>query len=115
MQPFDHYTPESLPEAVTLLARLNGQARLLAGGTDLMLKMKAGLVAPQAIINIKRLPELKGVAFNSNTGLQLGALTTLRELTRHPDIRRHSPCLAQTAGLMASGQMRSVATVGGKS
>lgn len=113
MRAFDHYNPQSLPEALRLLDKLNGQAHLLAGGTDLILKMKAGLETPTTIINIKRLPELQGISYDENTGLQLGAATTLRELTRSPIIRDHYPCLVQTAGLMASEQIRSFATVGG--
>ncbi len=113
MQAFDHFTPTSLSEAIERLSHLNGQTRLIAGGTDLMLKMKAGLDRPNTIINIKRLPELKGLTYNEESGLQLGALTTLRELTRSPIIQEHYPCLAQTAGLMASEQIRSFATVGG--
>ncbi len=113
MQEFDHYTPQSLPEALDLLGRLNGQARIIAGGSDLMIQMKAGLVTPAAVINIKRLSALKGISYDEQTGLQLGALTTLGELTRSPIIREHYPCLAQTAGLMASKQIRNFATVGG--
>lgn len=78
-----------------------------------MIKMKKGLVAPQIIVNIKRLSELKGLAYDEQSGLRLGALTTLGELTRSPLIRRHYPCLAETAALMASRQIRNFATIGG--
>ncbi len=113
MKPFDHYSPKTLPEALDLLAQMNGRARVNAGGTDLMLKMKAGFLQPEAIINIKRLPELKGVTYDETAGLTMGALTTLRDLTRTAVIRDHYPVLAQAAGLMASEQIRSFATVGG--
>ncbi len=113
MQAFDHYTPKSLPEAIDLLDRLNDQVYLSAGGTDLMLKMKAGVVTPATIINIKRLLELQGLTYDEERGLQIGALTTLRELTRSSVIHEHYPCLAQAASQMASEQIRSFATVGG--
>jgi carbon-monoxide dehydrogenase medium subunit len=113
MNAFDHFTPTSLPETLALLGRLDGQARVVAGGTDLLLKMKAGLVSPAAVVNIKRLPELKGISYDEIGGLRLGALTTLRELTRSPIIQAHYPSLAQAAGLMASEQIRNFATVGG--
>ncbi len=113
MQAFDHYNPQTLPEALELLGQLNGQARVIAGGTDLMLRLKAGFENPAAIINVKHLPELQGITYNEESGLQLGASTTLRELTRSPIILKHYPSLAQTAGLMASEQIRSFATVGG--
>ncbi|MCL4298671.1 MAG: xanthine dehydrogenase family protein subunit M [Anaerolineae bacterium] len=133
MQAFDHYTPTSLPEALDLLRHLNGQLpaedksaienprpsdgqskfQPVAGGSDLVIKLKKGLAAPKTIINIKRLPELKGLAYDDQSGLRLGALTTLGELTRSPLIRRHYPCLAETAALMASRQIRNFATIGG--
>jgi carbon-monoxide dehydrogenase medium subunit len=128
MQAFDHYTPKSLPEALDLLHHLNGQPpiedkskienpkskiQVVAGGSDLVIKLKKGLAAPKTIINIKRLPELKGLAYDDQSGLRLGALITLGELTRSPLIRRHYPCLAETAALMASRQIRNFATIGG--
>lgn len=113
MHAFDHYTPQTLSETFELLERQNGQTQLIAGGSDLLIKMKKGLVAPATIINLKRLPELKGVSYSPETGLRLGALTTLGELTRLPMIRQYHPCLARTAGLMASRQIRNFATVGG--
>jgi aerobic carbon-monoxide dehydrogenase medium subunit len=113
MRAFDHFTPQSLPEALELLGRLNGQARVIAGGTDLMLQLKADIKSPATIINIKRLPELKAISYDESTGLWLGALTTLRDLLHSPIIARFYPSLAQAAGLMASDQIRSFATVGG--
>ncbi len=113
MRAFDHHTPTSLPQALALLARLDGQAQVNAGGTDLMLKLKSGLTTPAALVNIKRLPELKGITFITETGLQLGALTTLRELTRSPLIKEFYPCLALAASVMASEQIRTFATLGG--
>jgi carbon-monoxide dehydrogenase medium subunit len=111
MKPFDYFAPRSLSEAVEILARYNGDARPVAGGTDLLLKMKAGRLAPKAIVNIKRIPELRGLAFNSH--LSLGALITLEEIRRSPIIREHYPALSDTANTMASVQIRNLATVGG--
>jgi carbon-monoxide dehydrogenase medium subunit len=113
MKAFDHFTPKTVNEALDLLSRFNGEGKMLAGGTDLMLHMKSGLSRPEAIINIKRLPELGGIAFDESEGLRLGALTTLRDLTRSTLIRERYPSLAQAAGVMASEQIRSFATLGG--
>lgn len=113
MKSFTHHSPKTLPEALALLAQANGRTHVNAGGTDLMLKMKAGILQPETIINIKHLPELKGIRFDETNGLTLGALTTLRDLTRTAVIREHYPALAHAAGLMASEQIRSFATVGG--
>jgi CO/xanthine dehydrogenase FAD-binding subunit len=113
VQAFDYHTPETLVEALSLLERLDGRARLIAGGTDLLLKMRAGVLAPPVLINIKRLPELKGIEFDEREGLRLGALATVREWARAGAIKSHYPVVAQAAGLMASEQVRSLATLGG--
>lgn len=111
MQAFEYFAPRTLPEAADLLARHGDQARAVAGGTDLLLKMKAGRLRPRVIVNLKRLAELRGLDFNGH--LTLGALTTLEALRRSPVIRRHYPALAEASASMASPQIRNLATVGG--
>jgi carbon-monoxide dehydrogenase medium subunit len=113
MRPFNHFTPTTLSEAVSLLAEHNGKAAVIAGGTDLLLKMKGGFRKHDVIVNIKRLSDLRCLSFDSVDGLKLGALTSLRDLTRSPIIADHYPVLAHTAHIMASEQIRSLATVGG--
>jgi aerobic carbon-monoxide dehydrogenase medium subunit len=113
MQAFDYYSPHTLAEALSLLQQLDGRARPVAGGTDLLLKMRAGVLAPAAVVNIKRLPELKGITFDEREGLRLGALTTVRELARAGAVQAYYPAVASAAGLMASEQVRSLATLGG--
>jgi aerobic carbon-monoxide dehydrogenase medium subunit len=114
MKSFEYFAPATLSEACQLLAAHNGEARVIAGGTDLLLKMKAGTlrVAPKAIVNIKRLPELRGIS-NLQPQISIGALTTLEELRHSPLIREHCPALAEAANTMASVQIRNMATVGG--
>ncbi len=111
MKPFDYFAPRTLAEACGILDSHNGDARVVAGGTDLLLKMKAGRAAPKVVVNIKRIPELRGLTFAAQ--LNLGALTTLEELKRSPIIREHYPALAAAASTMASAQIRNLATVGG--
>ena len=113
MKAFDHYTPQSINEAIELISNFNGTGIVIAGGTDVHLKMKTGLVSPEAVINIKQIPELKGLTYDKKKGARIGALTTLRELTRSPDISGYYPALCRAAGLMASEQIRSFATIGG--
>jgi CO/xanthine dehydrogenase FAD-binding subunit len=115
MQAFDYCAPATLAEALELLADGPGgpSSRVIAGGTDLMPKMRAGVLQPAMLVNIKRVPELHGLDFDPHTGLRLGALVTLRELVRAEPVRAHYPCLAAAAGWMASEQVRSFATVGG--
>ena len=111
MKPFDYFSPKTLSEASEVLSKYNDDARMIAGGTDLLLKMKAGRLAPKAIINIKRIPDLRGLTFNSH--LTLGALTTLEEIKQSPIIQQHYPALSSAAATMASVQIRNLATVGG--
>lgn len=120
MKPFDYYAPLSLDEALGLLAGQPvpgfnpvGCARALAGGTDLLLKMRTGRLAPGCLINIKRIPELHGLSYDESRGLRLGALVTVSEVMASPDVRAHYPALAQAAAMMASVQIRNLATVGG--
>ncbi|MBI3176760.1 MAG: FAD binding domain-containing protein, partial [Chloroflexi bacterium] len=113
MNSFDHFNPSSLSEALSILSERNGNAAVIAGGTDLLLRMKHGILKPNAVVNLKRIPELRGLSYDSTSGLRIGSLTTLRELTRSPQILDLYPALAQTAGVMASEQIRSLATVGG--
>jgi CO/xanthine dehydrogenase FAD-binding subunit len=113
MKPFDYYAPTSLNEALGLLAEQGRRARALAGGTDLLLKMRAGRLAPGCLINIKRLPELRGLSYDETQGLRLGALTTVAEIMASPDVCSRYPALAHAAATMASVQIRNLATVGG--
>ena len=111
MKPFDYFSPKTLAEAIDLLAHYHGTARVIAGGTDLLLQMKVGKLAPKAVINIKRIPELHTLELNGH--LRLGALTTLETVRRSPMICEHYAALADTASTMASVQIRNLATVGG--
>ena len=113
MNSFDHFTPATLTEALSILSERNGNAAIIAGGTDLLLRVKNHIVKPAAVLNVKRVPELRALSFDLNEGLRVGALTTLRDLTRSPLIRDFYPVLAIAAGLMASEQIRSLATLGG--
>ncbi|HBY94873.1 MAG TPA: hypothetical protein DEP84_13100, partial [Chloroflexi bacterium] len=113
MYQFDYLAPASLPEAVSALAQHGAAARVLAGGTDLLLRMKRGQWTPALVINLKRIPGLGEMAFDAATGLRLGALATLNDLRRSPIIRVHYPALAEAAGTMAGDQVRNIATVGG--
>ncbi len=113
MRPFEFYAPTSLAEALEVLASYGERARPLAGGTDLLVQMREGRKAPQALVSLKRVDELRGLSFDPEQGLWLGARTTLREVTRSPLLREHYPCLVQAAAVMASEQVRSLATVGG--
>jgi len=108
-----YYTPETLAEAVQLLADCDGNATLLAGGTDLMNQVNAGAKSIASnFINIKRINELSGIS-NVNNRIKIGALTTITEIQQSILIKEHASILADTADAFASGQIRNSATLGG--
>ena len=108
MNAFEYERAASLEEA---LARIGAGAQALAGGTDLLTLMKAGLAAPERLVDVKRtLP--RSIERHAD-GLAIGAGATLAELERHPAIREDYCALAQASSLAASMQIRNLATIGG--
>jgi CO/xanthine dehydrogenase FAD-binding subunit len=103
--------PGSLEEATRLLAE--GKATLFAGGTDLMLQTRAGAKNFQPVlVNINRIPDLKGIA-RSNDTIRVGALTTITEILKSRELREHAKIVCDTADCFAGGQIRNAATLGG--
>jgi xanthine dehydrogenase YagS FAD-binding subunit len=112
MQTFEYANPASLQEAAGLLAPRWGQADVLAGGTDLLSLMKEQLHTPARVVNIKSLKELEGIR-KTSAGLRIGALVTMDELARNPEVRGEYKSLADAAEGIPSPQIRHMGTVGG--
>jgi aerobic carbon-monoxide dehydrogenase medium subunit len=108
-----YLAPQSLKEAMILLREYQGHARILAGGTDLLARIKKGQDTPEALINIQGLGELDYISFTAGEGVHIGALTHLSAIEKSAVMQRKFPVLAQAAGLMASPSIRSHATIGG--
>lgn len=113
MRRFDYFEPQTLDEAVTLLARYNGTANVLAGGTDLLVEIKEQIRKPDHVINIKKIPGMDRLSFDPATGLKFGSLVTAREIETSPDVRRDYRGLAQAASEVGSIQVRNRATIVG--
>jgi xanthine dehydrogenase YagS FAD-binding subunit len=114
MRSFEYARPSSVDEAITLLGHDEiGESRPLAGGTDLLTLMKAGIVAPSRLLDIKRADGLAGGIEQTDQGLTLGALTTLAEIETNAMIKDRYPVLAEAAALAATAQLRNMATIGG--
>ena len=110
LPPFDYHRPASLPQALELLAQLGESARPLAGGTDLLVNLKLKKLAPQALVDLSGLEELRGRA-SQNGRLHLGALTTAARLAAGGlEVPR---LLSLAAGVLGSPQVRHRATLGG--
>jgi aerobic carbon-monoxide dehydrogenase medium subunit len=113
MRPFDLVEPTTLDEAVTLLGA-NEAARPIAGGTALLLMVKAGLFQPEALVSLRRLrADLTGIARQDDGSLRIGAMTTLTELGRSPLVRDMFPVITRTLRTLSNVRIRNVATLGG--
>jgi len=108
---FNYYRAGSLKEAGALLKKYRG-AKLLAGGHSLIPLLKLRLAAPEALIDIGRLKELKGVGVKGKV-LRIGALTTHAELASSAVVREHCPALAEAATLIGDPAVRNRGTIGG--
>jgi aerobic carbon-monoxide dehydrogenase medium subunit len=104
--------PESLEGAVALLAGARGDARVLAGGTDLLVQMRADILEPELIVDIKRIPETRAVTEDKG-GWRIGAAVTGAELKEHPRLKRVWPGVIEAANLIGSTQVQGRATMGG--
>ncbi len=109
---FKYLRPKSFEEALELLDKYGEQAKLLAGGTDLIVKMKDGVVKPKYVIDLSRLEELKFISKEDGV-IKIGALTTLREIETSPIIRENVHVLSDAVEKMASWQIRNLGTIGG--
>ena len=112
MNPFEFVEPESLEEAVSLLAEGPGRVEVIAGGTDLLSELKDGLRRPRRLVSLAGIEELGGVRWGEE-GMRLGASVTLGSLVDDARLRGEFPTLGQAAQSIATAQIRSVATLGG--
>jgi carbon-monoxide dehydrogenase medium subunit len=110
---FEYYAPTSLPEALGLLAKYDGKAKVFAGGTDLLVSMKKREILPEHLISLKGIVELKGIHDDQKEGMKIGALTTLGEIEHSTVVRDKFSVLWDAVYVMASPQIRSLGTIGG--
>ncbi len=113
MQPFAYARPTSLDEAVALLAAHGPDARVLAGGTDLIIRLRDGSMAPTIVVDVKRVPELAPGIRVEGGRIVIGAATTMTEIAANPVVRRHATALAEAAAVVGSVQIRNRATLAG--
>jgi xanthine dehydrogenase YagS FAD-binding subunit len=113
MRPFEYVRPESMRETLALLEQEGGRSRVLAGGTDLLPLMKAGIAAPERLLDIKRLEGLSREIEESPQGVVLGALVSLAAIETHESIQQRYTLLSEAAAVAATPQLRNMATLGG--
>ena len=108
----DYRSPGSVKEAVDLLAASSGGAHLLAGGTDLLVKLRAGFVAPKLVVDLKAIPQLRGISTDAR-GFRIGAATSCAEIGEHAALSAAWPGVVEALRLIGSTQVQGRASLGG--
>jgi len=110
---FEYFAPLSVEEVLELLEMKGENARVMAGGTDLLLKISKGELKPGAVIGLKKIKDLDNISFNKRDGLMIGATALLSDVASHPDMLREYPSIAYAASVTANVQIRNMGTVAG--
>ena len=113
MRNFEYLEPATVAEACALLKQRAGEAKVFAGGSHLTILMKQGLYQPKALVNIKKIAELRGIRLDDKDGLQIGALVTHREVETSELIKEKFPVLCGAEREVANIRVRNMGTVGG--
>jgi aerobic carbon-monoxide dehydrogenase medium subunit len=113
MRNFDYLEPTTVAEACALLKQHGGAAKIFAGGAHLTILMKQGLYQPKALVNIKKIPELRGIRYDAAVGLTIGALVTHREIETSALVKEKFPVLSEAEREVANIRVRNMGTVGG--
>jgi carbon-monoxide dehydrogenase medium subunit len=107
----EYFEPKSISDALSLLVKHGAEAKVIAGGTDVMVDIKFK-EEPGCLVNIKKIPSLAGIS-ESGGALRIGALTTIREIETSALVRDKLPVLWEASHQFASLQVRNTATIGG--
>jgi len=110
---FAYAAPQSLHEAIDLLVRADGDARPLAGGTDLITQMKENRKSPGLVVNVKRIPELNVLSWDEQQGLRIGGAISCTRIVTFASVRERYPALAEACALIGSIQIQNRAALGG--
>jgi carbon-monoxide dehydrogenase medium subunit len=109
---FEYLEPKSISDAVALLAKYGGDAKVIAGGTDLLVDMKKGRICPKCLISLNKTADLSYIT-EDERGLRIGARTTFSEVEESQVIRERYPLILEAAQAMGTVQIRNMATIGG--
>jgi len=110
---FEMFFPRSVEETSALLSEHGQHAQIVAGGTDLFVKMKQRRFVPSVLINIKRISGLDQIRWEANEGLHIGPLTTIQAIRESALIAKQFPVLSEAAGVLGTEQVRNLGTIGG--
>jgi carbon-monoxide dehydrogenase medium subunit len=113
MREFDFVEPDSVSEACSLLSEDPGGSAVFAGGTDILVDLKAGARRLRRLVSLGRIEELKGIEISPDGGLKIGAMTTVNQVARHEGVMERFPGINDAAMSLAAEQVRNQATVAG--
>ena len=113
MRDFRYALPQSVKEATELLALNGSQARVLAGGTDLLIQMRLNSRIVDLVVDIKQIPDVNELSFDPQIGLTIGAAVPCLQICDHPSVVTLYPGLVDAISLIGGSQIQSRATVGG--
>jgi carbon-monoxide dehydrogenase medium subunit len=109
----EYLEPQSVEEVVSLLSKYNGKAKIIAGGTDLVVQMRDKAINLEYLIDITCITGLDYISYDEKRGLMIGALVPVRTLERSIELRQRYPVICQAASQLGSVAIRNVATIGG--
>lgn len=113
MKDFAYAAPTSVAEAAALLAKADGKARILAGGTDILVQLRENVRDADLVVDVKKIPELMELNYSRAKGLRLGAGVPCYRIYENAEIARAYPALADAANIVGGWQIQSRASVGG--
>jgi len=113
MRPFSYARPSDLGEAFSLLAKHGPDARLLAGGTDVLVRLRLGHMRPAIVVDVKHIAELRADIVETGGCLRIGARAVMTDIIADLRIRQHFPTLVEAAAVVGSVQIRNRATLAG--
>ena len=113
MRDFVYLAPESLEEAAALKLEHDDKAIFMAGATDVIIRLRDHLIAPDYVIDLKNIPDMGEITFSESSGLHIGALATMTQIATNEHVLRHYPYLAEAAAYVGGRQIRNRATCAG--
>jgi carbon-monoxide dehydrogenase medium subunit len=105
-----YLAPETLEEAAALKLEHDDKAIFMAGATDVIIRLRDYLIAPDYVIDLKNIPDIGGITFSETDGLHIGALATMTQIATNPQVLAHYPTLAEAASYVGGRQIRNRAT-----
>jgi len=110
---FEYLKPESLDEAISLASQMGNSAKLMAGGTDVMVAMSGKAIAPEYIIDLKGIPGLSDITYEKEKGLKIGSLVKLKTIQTSETVASQYQAVCEAAHFVASNQIRCLGTMAG--